>query len=139
MLSNVPTTIPTWQDMSTSAIDTITLTSSGNITTANPVFSIGSTGISDTISQHTFHVNGNAVIEGDLKLRGISVHDQITMISDKLESIDERLAILRPNPELEERWDQLRLLRQQYMELERELIEQNLVFDVLSGKRIDPK
>ena len=83
--------------------------------------------------------NGNVSIEGNLVVNGVNLSSQVELIANKLDAIDERLAILRPNPELEKQYDQLRLLRQQYMELERELIEQNLVFDVLSGKRIDPK
>ena len=38
-----------------------------------------------------------------------------------IEKIEERLAILRPNEELENRWQQLKDLRQQYIELEKEL------------------
>jgi hypothetical protein len=83
--------------------------------------------------------NGNVSIEGNLVVNGVNLSSQVELIANKLDAIDDRLAILRPNPELEKQYDQLRLLRQQYMELERELIEQNLVFDVLSGKRIDPK
>lgn len=128
------TTVPTWQDLS-NGLNTITVTS-GTVTAGNSGLS---TGVFAGIDKPSLHVNGNAIIDGDLKLRGVSLQDQITMISDKLDAIDDRLAILRPNPELEKQWEQLRLLRQQYVELERELIEQNLVFDVLSGKRIDPK
>jgi hypothetical protein len=95
--------------------------------------------ITASTSPASIHVTGNAEIEGDLKIQGISLQQQIKELTEKITSIDERLAILRPNPELEKRWDKLRLLREQYMEMERELTELDLVFDILSGKRDIPK
>jgi hypothetical protein len=49
-----------------------------------------------------------------------------------LAKIEERLAILPPpNPELERDWSELAELRKQYVELERELLEKQRVFDIL--------
>jgi hypothetical protein len=49
-----------------------------------------------------------------------------------LAKIEERLAILPPpNLELERDWSELAKLRQQYVELERELLEKQRVFDIL--------
>ena len=45
--------------------------------------------------------------------------------------MEERLAILRPNEELEEKWEQLRGLRKLYMELEQEIIEKEKMWDIL--------
>jgi len=44
---------------------------------------------------------------------------------DTLKTIQDRLNILRPNPELETEWDQLRELGEQYRELEKKLQEQS--------------
>jgi hypothetical protein len=66
----------------------------------------------------------DAVIDGDLTVGGKS-------IMKSLEAIEERLAILNPNKELEERWDKLRELRNQYAELEKELIEKEKMWAML--------
>jgi len=53
----------------------------------------------------------------DIKINGIS-------LIDTLKTIQDRLNILRPNPELETEWDQLRELGEQYRELEKKVKEQ---------------
>ena len=72
----------------------------------------------------TLKVQGDADFEGDLKLQGKS-------LKDSLEAIEERLAILRPNEELEEKWENLRGLRKMYMELEAEIIEKEKMWAIL--------
>jgi hypothetical protein len=69
-------------------------------------------------------VKGDAEFEGDIKLKGKS-------LNDVLEQIEERLAILRPNEELENRWEELRTLRNAYKELEAEIIEKEKAWDIL--------
>ena len=69
-------------------------------------------------------VEGDAEIKGDLKVAGKS-------IVESLEKIEERLAILRPNTELEERWEELRSLRNKYMKLEKEIKEKEMIWSVL--------
>lgn len=136
-------------------LDTITITSGGSmdstynttydfssigISNVSPLSNIYSTGatytysnIPDTIttsiwanttSNGSLHVRGDAEFEGDIKLQGKS-------LSDSLERIEERLAILRPNEELEEKWEQLRGLRKAYMELEAEIIEKEKIWAIL--------
>lgn len=72
----------------------------------------------------TLHVKGDAEFEGDLKIKGKS-------INDSLERIEERLAILRPNEELEAKWENLRALRQAYKDLEAEIIEKEQIWGIL--------
>ena len=72
----------------------------------------------------TLKVQGDADFEGDLKLQGKS-------LKDSLDKIEERLAILRPNEELEKKWENLRELRKQYMELEAEIIEKEKMWAIL--------
>lgn len=79
---------------------------------------------SPDLNGSTLHVKGNANFEGDVKIQGKS-------IVDSLERIEERLAILRPNTELEEKWDQLRGLRKMYMELEAEIKEKEQIWATL--------
>lgn len=85
--------------------------------------------LSSTISvtsspQNTLEVKGDAKFHGDVVIKGKS-------IADSLERIEERLAILRPNEELEEKWEQLRGLRTAYMELEKEIQEKQEMWDIL--------
>ena len=86
--------------------------------------------LSDTIdwgninNDSSLKVSGDAVIDGDLTVGGKS-------IMKSLEAIEERLAILKPNEELEERWDELRELRNRYMQLEQEIIEKEKMWAML--------
>jgi hypothetical protein len=70
------------------------------------------------------HVDGNASITGELTIRGVK-------LSDRLDKIDERLAILHPNEELEAKWENLRGLRKAYMELEAEIKEKEKMWGIL--------
>ena len=76
------------------------------------------------LNGHTLDVKGNANFEGDVKIKGKS-------INDSLERIEERLAILRPNEELESKWDNLRALRKAYLDLEAEIIEKEKIWKIL--------
>jgi hypothetical protein len=69
-------------------------------------------------------VDGDAEISGELKIGGKS-------LTERLDKIEERLAILHPNSELEQRWEQLKSLGEQYRELEKELLEREYIFDQL--------
>ena len=69
-------------------------------------------------------VQGDAEFEGDLKLKGKSLDKTLTRI-------EERLAILHPNEKLEEKWENLKGLRQAYMELEAEIIEKEKIWSIL--------
>jgi hypothetical protein len=73
---------------------------------------------------NSLQVKGDANFEGDVKIKGKS-------IADSLERIEAQLAILKPNEELEAKWENLRGLRKAYMELEAEIIEKQKVWDIL--------
>jgi len=81
-----------------------------------------------TISTHqtptTLQVKGDADFEGEVKIKGKSLNDTL----DKLE---ERLAILHPNERLEEKWEKLKELRKQYMELEADILEKEKIMEIL--------
>jgi hypothetical protein len=82
------------------------------------------TGVDTNLKGASLSVQGNADFEGDVTIKGKS-------IADSLERIEARLAILRPNEELEEKWENLRGLRKMYMELEAEIIEKEKVWSIL--------
>ena len=69
-------------------------------------------------------VKGNANIEGELTVQGVT-------LSKRLDDIEQRLNILRPNEELEEKWENLRALGQAYRELEKEIIEKQKMWAIL--------
>lgn len=77
-----------------------------------------------TSIQSTLQVNGDADFDGDIRIQGQS-------ITQTLNKINERLNILVPNVRLEKDWEELGQLRMQYVELERRLLEQQRVFDIL--------
>ena len=52
-------------------------------------------------------------------------------LTEAIEKIEERLGILNPNPELEERWDKLKELRKQYIEMEKDLLEKEKIMKIL--------
>jgi hypothetical protein len=141
--------------MSSDSIDTITLTgtdssptytisSPGNVsgglywglngTSANPGQVLTSNGTNTSwsnitlaepdIKGATLKVNGNADFDGEVTIKGKS-------LTDMLEKIEERLAILHPNEKLEDKWDELKELGRRYKELEQEIIEKEKIWAIL--------
>ena len=91
------------------------------------VLTSGSNGITWAdlnVPRPSLKVTGDADFDGDVKIKGKS----ITEVFDKIE---ERLAILHPNPELEDRWEELKELSKRYKELEKEIIEKEKMWDIL--------
>ncbi len=114
-----PNSTMVWGATGTTATNTDTVAGS-NGASANWSDTITvSTGIHPSLA-----VKGDATFEGDVKINGKS-------IGDSLERIEERLAILRPNEELEEKWENLRGLRKMYMDLEAEIIEKEKMWSIL--------
>lgn len=73
-----------------------------------------------------FVVKGDADFQGELSIKGVN-------LSERLDKIEERLGILHPNKELEEKWENLRGLRNAYLELEKEIIEKEKIWATLKG------
>lgn len=72
----------------------------------------------------SIHIDGDAVFKGNITWQDRDMREWF-------ESVESRLAILRPNLELEAEWTELAELRQRYVELERNLIAKQQVFDIL--------
>ncbi len=72
---------------------------------------------------------------GDVTYTDVNVSGKLTVkgknIIDVIENIEQRLAILHPNPELEERWENLKALADQYRALEQEIIEKEQMWNLL--------
>ncbi len=84
---------------------------------------IGTSSWADT-NQKKLTVTGDAEFEGNIHMNGRN-------LTDVLSHIESRLAILRPNPALEEEYNSLKELGDQYRELERKLMEKQRTFDIL--------
>jgi len=81
----------------------------------------------NTTTPNTVHINtdGLTMAEGtDIIVGGKS-------LTKAIEQIEERLGILHPNPALEERWEKLKELRQQYVEMEKDLLEKEKLMKIL--------
>jgi len=97
----------------------------GQVLTTNGTGSSWANIITDSgLKGSTLSVKGDADFEGEVKIKGKS-------LTDMFEKIEERLAILHPNPELEEKWENLRALRNAYTELEAEIIEKEAMWKIL--------
>ena len=70
-------------------------------------------------------VNGDGTFNGKLRVNGKD-------IGELLNKIEERLAILHPNVELEDKWKDLKALGDQYRELEKEIIEKEKMWEILN-------
>ena len=100
--------------------------------TSNVTISVGA-GLNYT-SPYTFNsatpnwsIRDDNNVSSTLDLKGENADIWINGVSltDTLKTIQDRLNILRPNPDLETEWDQLRELGAQYRELEKKLQEQS--------------
>lgn len=77
--------------------------------------------------------SGKIILEGadaDIEINGES-------LVATLRGIQERLNILQPNTKLEQEWDQLRALGEQYRQLEKQLEEKSRMWSAL--KQVDKK
>lgn len=113
-----------------SMINSSTINNTDTLTLSSGILNSGiishATGLSyDSIQPYeTGYTSGDLNIDGDLKIQGES-------IKDLLEEIKDKLAIFKPNTELEERWDSLRDLRNQYLNLEKEILEKEQMIRIL--------
>lgn len=69
-------------------------------------------------------VRGPAIFESDVIIKGKN-------LNDTLDKIEERLAILHPNPALEDKWHELKELGDKYRVLEAEIIAKQKMWDTL--------
>lgn len=116
-------------------IDTITLPSNfatGSITSANTLtwtqpydtYSITGGNWSNDVSVN-INTDGVEIKDGgDLKIGDRSM-------KDFMDKVEDQLAMLRPAPELEEKWDKLKELRRQYEECKQDILEKEKIMKIL--------
>ncbi len=123
--------------------DTITLDSSmlntGSITSPYTITTTG-TGTGYTWTSNNTSVWGNNPTTVHIDADGLTMKQGADIkiggksLTEAIEKIEQRLGILNPNPELEDRWDQLKELRKQYIELEKDLLEKEKLMKILKEK-----
>lgn len=99
-----------------------------NVTNGNTTW--GTISNSSDNYANTLTVKGDAKISGSVDISNDLRVDNISIL-ETLEKINQRLAILKPNPELEQRWEKLRELRQQYIDLEKDILEKEQIINIL--------
>ena len=100
-------------------------------------------GLNGTWASYPYTVSGTSTnpmmvnSAGTVDLTGENADIRINgkSLSQAIANIEERLAILHPNPELEQEWEELKRLGDQYRTLESEIKEKMKVWDTL--KRTD--
>jgi len=69
-------------------------------------------------------VGGDAEFKGDITIKGKS-------LSELIDNIEQRLAILHPNEKLEEKWEKLKKLGDEYREVEKEILHAEEMWKIL--------
>ena len=116
--------------------DTITI-NSGGYSLGTSFGSGGTYAISGAGTGYTFNTYDTSV---KIDTNGIDMKSGTDIViggkslSKSIEDIEARLGILRPNPELEDRWETLKDLRRQYMEMERDILEKEKIMKILKEK-----
>lgn len=101
---------------------TITTNGTGNI---SPGLTFSQNDFWNSITKSPgLSVKGDAEFDGDVKIKGKS-------ISETLEKIEQRLAILHPNEKLEASWEKLKELGDAYRAMEKEILEAEKMWDIL--------
>jgi hypothetical protein len=75
-------------------------------------------------STKSLTIKGEAEFESDITIKGVK-------LMETLQKIEQRLNILRVDPQLESRWAELQELGERYRALEAECIDKELIIDIL--------
>jgi len=94
------------------------------ITVTGPSYPNQTTGWATIQSQPGLKVAGDATFDGEVTIRGVKLDERFT-------AIEERLGILRPNNDLEGKWEKLKALGEEYRKLEQEILEGENIWDIL--------
>ena len=112
------------------SIGSVTLPASTGQGGGAGTYTWATTGTSYYPTSTNVHIDADGLTmkEGaDIKIGGKS-------LTEAIDKIEERLGILNPNPELEDRWEKLKELRRQYVELEKDLLEKEKIMKILKEK-----
>jgi hypothetical protein len=97
----------------------------GTLTTTAPgTISTGGNWTTYNNQPSIMRVEGDAEFKGEVTIRGVKLDERLT-------AIEERLGILRPNNDLEGKWEKLKALGEEYRKLEQEILEGENIWDIL--------
>ncbi len=116
-------TIDTQYSLDFGSTDGITVSSGTSILDSLSTDSFTLSSNWDTSYSDTITIGGQTITERKLKA--------LDGLQEWQEEVNKKLAILQPNPELEEQWSELKELRQRYVELEKELTEKTKMWNIL--------
>lgn len=103
--------------LTTSGTGSLMWNNPNHTVTASPyTVSNGTTGWTAYNQPHVMKVDCDAEFKGEVTIRGVK-------LDERLNAIEERLGILRPNNDLEGRWEKLKALGEEYRRLEKEILE----------------
>ena len=110
---------------------TLSTTLNNGLLWNNPIYTATASPYTITTGTTTYNnqpqvlkVSGNAEFEGEVTIRGVK-------LDERLNAIEERLGILRPNNDLEGKWENLKKLGEEYRKLEKEILEGESIWDML--------
>ena len=109
-------------DLDDVSVDTISIGSGSYTVTVPGSSSITTTTLTDNWTSG-ITLGGTTLTEEKVKV--------LDDIKEWMNEVDAKLAILKPNKELEEQWDELKELRNRYVELEAELTEKAKMWELL--------
>jgi hypothetical protein len=121
-LAITSSSVDSWSEYNMSDLNATWLTSGSNAYTytgTSTNYAWNTTSI-----ENTLQVKGDSEFDGDITVKGRS-------LTEFMDSVEQRLNILRPNPALESEWDQLRELGEQYRALEQQLTEKSQMWTTL--------
>lgn len=95
-----------------------------NTSTASPYINSGGNWTTYNNQPQVLRVSGDAEFDGEIKIKGVSLDERLT-------AIEERLGILRPNNDLEGKWEKLKKLGEEYRNLEKEILEGENIWNML--------
>lgn len=94
------------------------------ITASPSVYTNQTTGWTAYNQPSIMKVECDAEFKGEVTIKGVKLDDRLT-------AIEERLGILRPNNDLEGKWEKLKALGEEYRKLEQEILEGENIWDIL--------
>jgi hypothetical protein len=101
---------------------TPTTTSPWTVTTGTGPYTIRT---DPNIKGSSLLVGGDAEFEGDVKIKGKS-------LTELIDNIEQRLAILHPNEKLEAKWEKLKKLGDEYREMEKDILHSEEMWKILN-------
>ena len=128
MANTITTSNTTYALTGTAVGATLSTNNNGSLLWNNPSYTATANPYSNVTTTYNqpqvLRVSGDAEFDGEIKVKGVS-------LTERLDTIEQRLGILRPNKGLEDKWEKLKELGEEYRKLEKEILDGENVWDIL--------